>query len=136
MTVSPSPEQLSELDADSGMSGDAVAQAEMVWANLPTLPWTSLATHEKALVCHTLARLTADALESAQSEIARLTTVSGDDEAIAKLFHEAYERLAPQFSYETRKASAVPWDQVPENNRKLMIAVAGEVRAALKGNQP
>jgi hypothetical protein len=76
MTVSPSPEQLSELDADSGMSGDAVAQAEMVWANLPTrnLPWTSLATHEKALVCHTLARLTADALESAQAEIARLTT--------------------------------------------------------------
>lgn len=48
-------------------------------------------------------------------------------EEIAKAFHEAYERLAPSFSYETRKASAVPWEQVPENNRQLMIAVAGEV---------
>jgi hypothetical protein len=48
-----------ELPCDSGMNGDAVAMAEMVWTNLPTrVPWTSLATHEKALVCHTLARLT------------------------------------------------------------------------------
>jgi hypothetical protein len=48
-------------DADSGMSGDAVALAEMVWAQLPVgnRSWAGLATHEKALVCHTLARLTA-----------------------------------------------------------------------------
>jgi hypothetical protein len=99
MTVSPSPEQLSDLDADSGMSGDAVAQAEMVWANLPTrnLPWTSLATHEKALVCHTLARLTADALESAQAEIARLTTVSGD------MVEEMARAIDPE-SWEARQA--------------------------------
>lgn len=45
-------------DADSGMSGEAVAQAEMFWSNLPTgnRPWTSLQTSEKALVCHVLAR--------------------------------------------------------------------------------
>jgi hypothetical protein len=59
------------------------------------------------------------------------TTAVATDEGVARLFHETYERLAPQFSYETRKASAVPWEQVPENNRNLMIAVAAEVRAAI-----
>lgn len=54
-----------------------------------------------------------------------------DPTHIARLFHETYERLAPSFGYETRKASAVPWDDVPESNRRLMIAVAAEVQAAL-----
>lgn len=48
-------------------------------------------------------------------------------DTVARAFHEAYERLAPSFSYETRKASAVPWEQVPANNRALMTAVAAEV---------
>jgi hypothetical protein len=48
-------------------------------------------------------------------------------EAWAKDFHETYERLAPKFGYETRKESAKPWAKVPENNRKLMIAVVEEV---------
>jgi hypothetical protein len=48
------------LPVDSGMSSDAVVRAELLWANLPTgKPWTSLSTAEKALVCHTLARLEA-----------------------------------------------------------------------------
>ena len=50
-----------------------------------------------------------------------------DAESVARQFHEAYERLAPSFGYETRKASALPWEQIPENNRRLMIAVASEV---------
>jgi len=53
-------------------------------------------------------------------------------ERLARRFHETYERLAPSFGYETRKASAVPWDQVPENNRKLMTAVCAEILDALK----
>lgn len=48
-------------------------------------------------------------------------------EAVAQRFHETYERLAASHGYETRKASAVPWDQVPANNRALMTAVAAEV---------
>ena len=48
-------------------------------------------------------------------------------EQLAKRFHEAYERLAPQFGYETRKESAVPWQDVPENNKRLMIAVCAEI---------
>lgn len=47
--------------------------------------------------------------------------------SIAAEFHAVYERLAPQFGYETRKESAVPWSQVPQNNRDLMTAVAREV---------
>jgi hypothetical protein len=48
-------------------------------------------------------------------------------EAFAKMFHEAYERLAPEFGYETRKESAKPWEEVPEQNRKLMIATCADV---------
>lgn len=48
-------------------------------------------------------------------------------EQIAARFHETYERLAPSFSYKTREASAKPWADVPEQNKRLMIAVAREV---------
>lgn len=46
---------------------------------------------------------------------------------IAKFFHETYEKLAPSFGYETRPESAVPWEDVPQQNRALMVAVAGRV---------
>lgn len=49
-------------------------------------------------------------------------------ERIARAFHEAYERLAPEHGYETRRASAVPWPEVPAHNRALMVAT---VRALL-----
>lgn len=49
------------------------------------------------------------------------------EESIAIHFHEAYERLAPSFGYETRKESAVRWEDVPENNRKLMIATVADL---------
>jgi hypothetical protein len=52
-------------------------------------------------------------------------------ETLACLFHETYERLAPSFGYETREDSAVPWDQVPDTNRKLMVAVAEGVLAVV-----
>ncbi len=35
-------------------------------------------------------------------------------EALARHFHETYERLAPEFGYRTREESAKPWEQVPE----------------------
>lgn len=41
---------------------------------------------------------------------------------ITKAFHEAYEELAPRYKYETRKESKKPWDQVPEQNKRLMEA--------------
>lgn len=58
------------------------------------------------------------------------------DEEVARLFHETYERLAPDFGYRTRVASAVPWADVPPGNKALMVAVAGVVRAALAAPDP
>jgi hypothetical protein len=48
-------------------------------------------------------------------------------EEIAQEFHETYEKLAPDFNYETRKESAVPWEKVPEANKGLMVAVVQEL---------
>lgn len=48
-------------------------------------------------------------------------------EALARAFHEAYERLAPAYGYKTRPESAVPWEQVPESNRALMVATVEAV---------
>ena len=48
-------------------------------------------------------------------------------EALAQLFHDEYERLAPEFGYTTRRSSALPWEKVPEPNKSLMIAVARKV---------
>jgi hypothetical protein len=44
-------------------------------------------------------------------------------ERIASRFHKAYEELAPDHGYDTRAESAVPWEQVPEANRGLMVNV-------------
>jgi hypothetical protein len=52
-------------------------------------------------------------------------------EQFARQFHETYERLAPSFGYETRRESAKPWDEVPDQNRRLMTAVCAEVLARL-----
>lgn len=51
---------------------------------------------------------------------------------LAQQFHETYERLAPSFGYETREASAKPWADVPEQNRRLMIAVCAELLPAIE----
>jgi hypothetical protein len=44
-------------------------------------------------------------------------------EAIARAFHERYEALAGEHGWETQQRSRVPWEDVPDENRSLMIAV-------------
>lgn len=44
---------------------------------------------------------------------------------LALIFHEAYERLAPQFGYETRDDTKAFNKESP--NGKLMIAVCEEI---------
>lgn len=53
-------------------------------------------------------------------------------EELAQLFHETYERLAPNYGYTSRGSTAVPWRDVPEPNKSLMIAVAAKVMEELK----
>jgi len=48
-------------------------------------------------------------------------------EELAKIFHDLYEKMAPTFDYQTQDASAVPWEDVPANNKQLMIAVCREI---------
>lgn len=43
-------------------------------------------------------------------------------EKLAEEFHETYESLAGEFGYKTRDESAVPWADVPDANKRLMIA--------------
>jgi len=50
----------------------------------------------------------------------------------ARWFHEAYEQLAPSHGYETRKASAVPWEDVPVQNKKLMMDTVAVVLSRLR----
>lgn len=52
---------------------------------------------------------------------------SSSPEDIARRFHDAYERLAPQFGYSTRPESRREWDELPQNLRDLMIAVVRNV---------
>lgn len=54
-------------------------------------------------------------------------------EEVAQLFHQEYERLAPGFSYVTRKESSVPWHDVPPANAALMTAT---VAAVLHRDEP
>lgn len=42
---------------------------------------------------------------------------------IAKWFHFYYEGFASDFGYATRQESAVPWRDVPEQNKALMRCV-------------
>lgn len=53
---------------------------------------------------------------------------------LARLFHEWYERLAPSFGYETRRETAVPWHEIPEDspNKRLMIAVCRKILHGLE----
>jgi hypothetical protein len=73
-----------------------------------------------------------DALRSAvQAMEDELAAAKGEGLITARAFHEAYERLAPQFGYETR-AETREFD--PESpNGKLMIAVCRELAAAKQG---
>ena len=51
----------------------------------------------------------------------------GEAERVAAAFHASYERQAPHFGYRTREASAVPWEQVPDANRALMVSVVQDL---------
>lgn len=48
-------------------------------------------------------------------------------EEIAREFHQTYEQLAPDFGYKTREESAKPWEDVPDQNKGLMVAVVEDL---------
>lgn len=50
-------------------------------------------------------------------------------ERLAREFHEAYERLAPEYGWDTQAASRKHWQDVPQENRNLMVATIAELLA-------
>ncbi len=48
-------------------------------------------------------------------------------EQLANRFHDLYEEMASQYGYETRRDSSVEWENVPDNNKQLMIAVCRRI---------
>lgn len=42
-------------------------------------------------------------------------------EDAARKIHEVYEERAPAYGYETREEGCTKWDEVPSNNRALMM---------------
>ena len=62
------------------------------------------------------------------SDAERECIVTPDE--MAQKFHEAYIRLAPSFGYAIRPEYAKPWGEIPEDNRKLMIAVCAALLQA------
>jgi hypothetical protein len=49
-------------------------------------------------------------------------------EAIARHFHETYERLGPSFGWKTQEsARGKAFDELPQSNRDLMIATITEL---------
>lgn len=56
--------------------------------------------------------------------------------AVAEAFHRNYEALSSEFDYETRKESAKPWADVPDKNKRLMIATAAAVLAEFWAVKP
>ena len=94
-------------------------------------------------------------LAEARRELARANAViervgaevllSADDVAIdlAHDFHLRYEEMAPEFGYVTNPRTAVPWEDLPADNKALMLAVAKRIwldfvdvplRTILEGN--
>lgn len=47
-----------------------------------------------------------------------------DAELVAQAFHETYEAQAPHHGWETQQRSRKVWEEVPEENRRLMVSVA------------
>ena len=57
-------------------------------------------------------------------------------EEMARMFHELYEEFAPRYNYTTRKESAIPWDELPENHKQLMVDVCWSIITAHAPQEP
>jgi hypothetical protein len=73
-----------------------------------------------AIHCNNCDALTVE--EKAEAASVRLISLL-DAETLARRFHDMYEKKAPHYGCETRRESRTDWENVPINNKKLMIDV-------------
>lgn len=52
-------------------------------------------------------------------------------EQLARMFHDAYERLAPDYGWKTQTVSRKQWEELPDGLRLLMLSVCEEIITAL-----
>lgn len=76
--------------------------------------------------CETLEDLMLEAIDISEMKSEPNQKIA---EEMAELFHETYEKLAPDFDYETREGTKKPWADIPDDdpNKRLMIAVCQEM---------
>ena len=86
---------------------------------------------ERSKIC--LAALSSTGPCPHEEEIKRLReALNVSPESLARCFHHHYERLAPEYRYETRDESRTDWDSLPRENKGLMKETAKEVLAELR----
>ncbi|MCU1495593.1 MAG: hypothetical protein JWO62_3357 [Acidimicrobiaceae bacterium] len=62
----------------------------------------------------------------------RVEPISEEEvDGLARRFHSVYESWAPSFGWDTQEASQVAWDDLPSNQRHLMLTVVREVVAPI-----
>ena len=62
-----------------------------------------------------------------ETEEANVSILSDETFAtrLARRFHDIYEAAAPLYDWQTQERSRVEWDDLPENQRQLMVYVCG-----------
>jgi hypothetical protein len=115
-----------------GMKGD-----EMKDRATPDDPATcGICGHETSLAMiatHLATEHDVDVSEIKNAPVVDLTEVVQHAEyaqqvtAIARAFHDRYEALSGQHGWETQERTRVAWEDLPEENRSLMIAVVREL---------
>lgn len=48
-------------------------------------------------------------------------------DAVARAFHESYEMFAPAIGWDTQTKSRMSWDDVPSDNKQLMLVVVTDL---------
>lgn len=99
---------------DSGFAPENIADAEWLWTNLPTFPrnWSTLPTHEKALIIHTAIRYRETAAKAERDRIVAWLRADADqteieaESILAKLELPDLERGAWQSLVATKRGIA------------------------------
>ena len=48
-------------------------------------------------------------------------------DSLARMFHDSYERIAKEVGWKTQESCKVEFDDLPEENKQVMLRTVGEV---------
>lgn len=65
----------------------------------------------------------------------RLVDKVGDKWKLARFMHERYEKYAFIFGWNTQEMTKVPFEELPEENKRTMLAVADDVLSLIKSKE-